>query len=162
MFDFADEILHDNGVLLLFLSFDNGEFFEDIERLYDSFGFVVCKEWMGINFLPISSARISNTSTNKFNILLLKRVSQPENSVSWTSTFSIRYVPKLVAQGVDIGLNDTLINFCTNPLMNDVRPWRGPREKDEYFFPCLIMALTTVGNLVIDVAPATGMNFISF
>ena len=82
--------------------------------------------------------------------------------MSWTSTFSIRHVPELVAQGVDVGLNDTLINFCTNPLMDGSRPWRGAREKDEYFFSCLIMALTTVGDLVIDVAAATGMIFISF
>ena len=160
LFDFADEILYDN-VSCYFFPFDNGEFFEDIKRFYDSFGFVVCKEWMEVNLLPISSARISNTTTNKFNILLLKRVSRPKDSVSWTSTFSIRYVPELVAQGVDVGLNDTLINFCTNPLMDGARPWRGPREKDEYFFSCLIMALTTVGDLVIDVAAATGMNFTS-
>ena len=162
LFDFANEILHDNGVLLLFFPFDNGEFLEDIERFYDFFGFVVCKEWMGVNFLSISLARIPNTSTNKFNDLLPKRLSRPEDSVSWTSTFFIRHVPELVAQGVDLGLSDTLINFCTNPLMDGARPWRGPKEKDEYFFSCLIMALTTVGNLIIDVAAATGTIFISF
>ena len=95
------------------------------------FGFAMYKEWMEVNFSPISSARIPNTSTNKFNILLLKRVSRPKDSVSWTSTFSICHVPELVAQGVDVGLNDTLINFCTNPLIDGARPWRGPREKDE-------------------------------
>jgi hypothetical protein len=117
---------------------------------------------MGVNFLPISSARIPNTSTNRFNILLLKRVLRPKDSVSSTSTFFICYVPELVAQGVYVGLNDKLIIFYTNPLMDGARPWRGPREKDGYFFSCLIMALTTVGDLVIDVAAATGMNFTSF
>ena len=142
-----------------FFPFDNREFLEDIERFYNSFGFAVCKEWMGVNILPISSTRIPNIITNKFNIFLFKRVSRPEDSVSWISTFFIRYVLELVAQGVDVGLNDTLINFYTNPLMDGARPWRGPREKDEYFFSCLIMALTTAEDLVIDVAAATGMNF---
>jgi hypothetical protein len=111
---------------------------------------------MGVNFLSISSARIPNTSTNIFNIILLKRVSQPEVSVSLDF-----YIFHSICTKVG-GLNDTLINFCTNPLMDGVRPWRSPREKDEYFFSCLIMALTTVGVLVIDVVAATGMNFTSF
>jgi hypothetical protein len=145
-----------------FFPFDNGEFLDDIERFYNSFDFVVYKKWMGVNFLPINSAKILNTSTNIFNIFLLKRVLRPEDFVSWTSTFFIRYVPELVAQGVDVGLNDTLINFCTNLLMDGARPWRGPRVKDGYFFSCLIMTLTTVGDLVIDVAATTGMNFTSF
>ena len=41
------------------------------------------------------------------------------------------------------------------------QPWRGPRENDEYFFSCLIMALTTVGDLVTDIAVVTDMNFTS-
>ena len=53
-----------------FFPFDNGEFLEDIKRFYDSFSFAVYKEWMGINIMPISSARIPNTTTNKFNIHL--------------------------------------------------------------------------------------------
>ena len=81
--------------------------------------------------------------------------------MSWTSTFSIHYVQELVAQGVNFDLNDTFINLCTNPLIDGVQPWRGLREKDEYFFSCLIMVLTIVGDLVIDVAPAIGMNFTS-
>jgi hypothetical protein len=161
LFEFADEILHDSGALLLFFPFDNGDFLEDIETFFDSFGFAIYKEWMGVNYLPMSSARVPNTTTNRFNMLLLKRVSRPEDSVSWSSTFSIRDVPELVAHGVDVGLNDTLINHCTNPLMDGARPWRGPREKDEYFFSCLVMALTTVGDIVIDVAVGTGMKYSS-
>ena len=99
-----------------FFPFDNGESLEDIERFYDYFGFVVCKEWMGVNLLPISSARILNTTANKFNIFFLKWISRPEDSMSWTSIFFIRYVQELVAQGMDVGLNDALINFCTNLL----------------------------------------------
>jgi hypothetical protein len=110
-----------------------------------------------VNYLPMSSAKVPNTTTNRFNILLLKRVSRPEDSVSWRSTFCIRDVPELVAHGVNVGLNDTLINHCTNPVMDGARPWRGPREKDEYIFACLVLALTTAGDLVIDVAAATGM-----
>ena len=78
-----------------------------------------------------------------------------------TSTFSIHYVPEVVAQVVDVGLNHILINFCTNPLMDGARSWRGPRKKDEFFFSCFIMAPTTVGDLIIDVATATDMNFTS-
>ena len=54
--------------------------------------------------------------------------------MSWTSTFSIRYVPELMAQVVDVGLNDTLINFYTNSLMDGARPWKGPRDNDEYSY----------------------------
>jgi len=61
---------------------------------------------------------------------------------------------------VDVDLNNTSINFYTNLLMDGTRPWRGLREEDKYFFSCLIMALITIGDLVIDVAAATGMNFI--
>ena len=82
--------------------------------------------------------------------------------MSYTSTFFIHYVPELVAQDVNVGLNNIFINFWTNPLMDGTRLWRGPREKDEYFFSCLKMASTTVGNLVSDVAAAIGMNFTSF
>ena len=71
-------------------------------------------------------------------------------------------MPELVAHGLNVGLNDTLINHCTNPLMDGARPWRGPREKDEYFYACLVLALTTVGDVVIDVAAGTGMNHYTF
>ena len=101
-----------------FFSFDNGEIIEDIERFYDYFGFIVCKKWMGVNLLSISSAKIRNTITNIFNIIFLKRDSRPMDSVSSTSTSSICYVPELVAHDVDVNFNDTLINFCTNPLMD--------------------------------------------
>ena len=62
---------------------------------------------------------------------------------------------------MDVGLDDTLIALCTNPLKGGARLYRGPREMDELFFSCLIMALSTVGDLVIDVAAPTGMNFTS-
>ena len=117
LFDFADEILHNNGTLLFF-SFDNGEIIEDIERFYDYFDFIVRKKWMGVNLLSISSAKIRNIITNIFNIIFLKRDSRPMDSVSSTSTSSICYVPELVAHDVDVDFNDTLINFCTNPLMD--------------------------------------------
>ena len=157
LFDFADEILHDNGALLLFYPFDNGEYLDDIETFFEAFGFAICKEWMGVNYLPMSSAKVPRTTTNRFNILLLNRVPRPEDSVSWTSAFHVRDVPELVAHGLNVGLNDTLINHCTHPLMDGARPWRGPREKDEYFFACLILALTTAGDIVVDVAASTGM-----
>ena len=112
-------------------------------------------------YLSISSAKIPNTTMNIFHIFLLKRVSRHEDSVSWTSIFSIRYIPELVAHDVEVGLNDTLINFCTNPLVDGARLWRGPRENDKYFFSCFIMALTTVGDLVIDIVAAISMNFTS-
>jgi hypothetical protein len=122
LFDFADEILYKNGTLQKNFPFDNVEFLEDIERFYDFFGFAVCKEWMGVNFLPINSTKIPNTTINIFNVFFLKQVSRPDNFVSWTSKFSIHYISKLVAQGVDVGLNNTLIKFCTNLLMDGARP----------------------------------------
>ena len=87
LFDFADEILDDNGALLLFYPFDNGEVLDDIETFFDAFGFAICKEWMGVNYLPMSSARVPNTTTNRFNILLLKRVSRDEDSVHGVQHF---------------------------------------------------------------------------
>ena len=116
---------------------------------------------MEINLLPIILVRISNTTTNIINILLLKRISRPKDFVFWTSTYPMHYIPELMAHCVDVGLNDTLINLCINSLMDGARPWKKPREKDEYLFSCLLMVLTTVGDLVIDVAAAIGMNFTS-
>jgi hypothetical protein len=44
LFDFADEILHDNGVLLLFHPNDNGDFMENIQDHFVAFGFTIFKE----------------------------------------------------------------------------------------------------------------------
>ena len=54
LFDFADEILHDDGALLLFHPDDNGELRESIEDHFAAFGFTIFKEWLGINRLRLS------------------------------------------------------------------------------------------------------------
>jgi len=57
LFDFVNEILHDNGVLLLIFPFDNGEFLEDIERFYDCFGFAMSKKLIGSISCPLARQR---------------------------------------------------------------------------------------------------------
>ena len=44
LFDFADEIIHDDGALLLFHPDDNGDFKENIHDHFPSFGFTIFRE----------------------------------------------------------------------------------------------------------------------
>jgi hypothetical protein len=56
VFDFRSFLVHDNGVLLLFHK-DNLKLRVDIKGSAKAYHFSILKEWMGINRLPITSAR---------------------------------------------------------------------------------------------------------
>ena len=45
-FDFADEIIHDDGALLLFHPYNNGDFRESFQDHLLAFGFTILKEWL--------------------------------------------------------------------------------------------------------------------
>ena len=71
LFDFADEILHDDGALILFHPDDNGEFRESIEAHFPAFGFTIFKEWLGVNRLRLSSTKHKDKTTNLFRVCYL-------------------------------------------------------------------------------------------
>jgi hypothetical protein len=56
VFDFGSSLVHDNGVLLLFHN-DGLKLRADIRGSIKAYYFKILKEWMGINHLPLTSAR---------------------------------------------------------------------------------------------------------
>jgi hypothetical protein len=56
VFDFGSSLIHDNGVLLLFHK-DDLKLRVDIRGYSKAYHFSIFKEWMGINRLPLTSAR---------------------------------------------------------------------------------------------------------
>jgi hypothetical protein len=56
VFDFGSLLIHDNGVLLLFHK-DDLKLRANIKGSTKAYYFSILKEWMGINRLPITSAR---------------------------------------------------------------------------------------------------------
>jgi hypothetical protein len=56
VFDFANTHLHDNGAILLFFS-DDLDVKVDLKGLMNAYGFLAFKEWMGVNWLYMTSTR---------------------------------------------------------------------------------------------------------
>jgi hypothetical protein len=56
VFDFGSSLIHDNGVLLLFHK-DDLQLKADIRGCSRAYHFLILKEWIGINHLPITSAK---------------------------------------------------------------------------------------------------------
>jgi hypothetical protein len=56
VFEFGSSLVHDNGVILL-LHKDNLQLRVDIKGYSKAYNFSILKEWMGINRLPITSAK---------------------------------------------------------------------------------------------------------
>jgi hypothetical protein len=56
VFDFGSSFVHDNGVLLFFHK-DDLQLRVDIKGSAKAYHFSILKEWIGINRLPITSAR---------------------------------------------------------------------------------------------------------
>jgi hypothetical protein len=56
VFDFGSSLVHDNGVLLLFHK-DDPKLRATIRGSAKAYHFSIMKEWMGINRLPITSAK---------------------------------------------------------------------------------------------------------
>jgi hypothetical protein len=162
LFDFADEILHDDGALLLFHLDDNGDSRESIEDHFAAFGFTLFKEWLGVNRLRLSSAKHKDKTTNLFRVVLLvcatKTIGSDLDKRPRHSSFRLRDAHELKALGIELDMDDAIMNYTATPLMHGSKAWRGPREKDIAFMSSLIMATTDIGQVVVDVNADVGMS----
>jgi hypothetical protein len=162
LFDFSDEILHDDGALIIFHPDDNGDFRESIEDHFAAFGFNIFKEWLGVNRLRLSSAKHKDKTTNLFRVVLLVRATKTIGSDldkrPRHSSFRFREANELKALGIQLDMDDAIMNFTATPLMDGSKAWRGPREKDIAFMSSLIMATTDIGQVVVDVNAGVGMS----
>ena len=163
LFDFADEILHDDGALLLFHEDDNGDFKESIQDHFAAFGFTIFKEWLGVNRLRLHSAKHVDKTTNLFQVVLLVRATKTIGSDldkrPRHSSFRLRDANELKALGIELDMDDAIMNYTVTPLMDGSKAWRGPREKDISFMSFLIMATTDIGQVVVDVNAGVGMSY---
>ena len=163
LFDFADEIIHDDGALLLFHPVDNGDFRESIQDHFPAFGFTIFKEWLGVNRLRLHSAKNVDKTTNLFQVVLLVRATKTIGSDldkrPRHSSFRLRDANELKALGIELDMDDAIMNYTTTPLMDGSKAWRGPREKDISFMSSLIMATTDIGHVVVDVNAGVGMSY---
>ena len=75
-----------------------------------------------------------------------------------SSTFSIQPMAELDFVGINVVVDDVLINLVTKDtqLMRSNILWRGGREKDPLFLQLLIESTTQVGNIVLDCSASTG------
>jgi hypothetical protein len=65
VFDFGSSLVYDNGVLLFFHK-DDLKLTADIKGYAKAYHFKILKEWMGINRLPITSARDASNTMSDF------------------------------------------------------------------------------------------------
>jgi hypothetical protein len=162
LFDFADEILHDDEALLLFHPDDNGDFRNSIQDHFAAFGFTIFKEWLGVNRLRLSSAKHKDKTTNLFQVVLLARATKTIGSDldkrPRHSSFRLRDANELKALGIELDKDDAIMNYTATPLMDGSKAWRGPREKDIAFMSSLIMTTTDIGQVVVDVNAGVGIS----
>ena len=69
LFDMGSSLVHDNGVLLLFHK-DNLKLRTDIRGHSKVYHFSILKEWIGINRLPITSAKDASKTVNGSNLVI--------------------------------------------------------------------------------------------
>jgi hypothetical protein len=139
LFDFADEIIHDDGALLLFHPDDNNDFRESIQDHFPSFGFTIFKEWLGVNRLRLHSAKHVDKTTNFFQVVLLVRatktiISDLDKRLRHSS-FRLRDANELKAFGIEFNMDDVTMNYTTTPLMDGSKAWRDPMEKNMFSCP---------------------------
>ena len=70
IFEIASGLVHDNGVLLLFHS-DDLQMRADIQDCLKAYHFSLFKEFMGVNRLPLTSARNASKTVSILGILKL-------------------------------------------------------------------------------------------
>ena len=80
-----------------------------------------------------------------------------------TSTFSISPEPKLDSIGINVAVDDVLLNLVTKDtqLMRGTTLWRGGREKDPILLQRLIESTMQVDDIVLDCTLSTGKDFLS-
>jgi hypothetical protein len=69
VFDMGSSLVHDNGVLLLFHK-DDFKLRADIRGSAKAYHFKILKEWMGINRLPMTSARDVSKTVSGSNLVI--------------------------------------------------------------------------------------------
>jgi hypothetical protein len=69
VFDFGSSLVHDNGALLLFHK-DDLKLRADIRGYANAYHFKILKEWMGINWLPLTNAKDSSKTVSGFNLVM--------------------------------------------------------------------------------------------
>jgi hypothetical protein len=69
VFDFGSSLVHDNGALLLFHK-DDLKLRVDIRGYANAYHFKILKEWMGINRLPLTSARDSSKTVSGSSLVM--------------------------------------------------------------------------------------------
>jgi hypothetical protein len=115
-----------------------------------------------VNHLCLSSAKHKDKTTNLFQVVLLVRATKTIGSDldKWPrhSSFRLRDANELKALGIELDMDDVIMNYTATPLMDDFKAWRGPREKDIAFMSSLIMATTDIGQVVVDVNAGVGMS----
>jgi hypothetical protein len=75
-----------------------------------------------------------------------------------SSTFSIRPMAELDSIGINVAVDDVLLNLETKDtqLMRGSTPWRGGREKDPVLLQLLIESTTHVSDIVLDCTASIG------
>jgi hypothetical protein len=68
VFDFGSFLVHDNGALLLFHK-DDLKLRADIRGYANAYHFKILKEWTGINWLPLTSARDVSKTVSGSNLV---------------------------------------------------------------------------------------------
>jgi hypothetical protein len=125
------------------------------EDHFVAFGFTIFKEWLGVNCLHISSAKYKDKTTNIFRVVLLVRATKTIGSDldkrRRHSSFCLRDANELKALGIELDMDDVIMNYTATPLIDGSKAWRGPREKDIAFMSFLIMATTDIGHVVVDI-----------
>ena len=128
LFDFANEILHVDGVLLLFPLDDNGDFMESIEVHFTAFGFTIFKEWLGVNRLRLHSAKHKDKTTNLFQVVLLVRATKTIRSDldkrPRHSSFCLHDANEFKALGIELDMDDAIMNYIANPFKDGFKAWR--------------------------------------
>jgi hypothetical protein len=69
VFDLGSLLVHDNGALLL-LHADDLKLRADIRGFAKAYHFSILKEWMGINRLPITSAKDASKTVSGSNLVV--------------------------------------------------------------------------------------------
>jgi hypothetical protein len=69
VFDFGSSLVHDNGALLLFHKNDL-KFRADIRGFANAYHFKILKEWTGINWLALTSARDASKTVSGSSLVI--------------------------------------------------------------------------------------------
>lgn len=163
-FVFAHTFLHDDGALVFVYTDDNSTR-KTIRSFCPSLGFKMFKEWTGFNILPLRVPSRVET-TNLFRVGLYVRCTPDPRAASLpTGTRNSAFTLKPTHSGdIDVVKGNVLMNSANAKTvkMNGDRPWRGPKELDEYFWGCLVLSCTSPGGIVVDLTAGTGTAFQSY